>query len=147
MVSDKIRQFLDSWRNGVIEIGKVHVEGGDYNKCAENFLSAHYAFDIEDVLFKPTFTKEVIFRNNKDDALSYFVKGSIDEDNGFALKPWESIDLVEVNSIEEDSLIIAMGAFNFKPVNQDVITLVAFTFLLLKDKDSFKIKVHHSSPV
>ena len=147
MVSDKIRQFLDSWRNGVIEIGKVHVEGGDYNKCAENFLSAHYAFDIEDVLFKPTFTKEVIFRNNKDDALSYFVKGSIKEDNGFALKPWESIDLVEVNSIEEDSLTIAMGAFNFKPVNQDVITLVAFTFLLLKDKDSFKIKVHHSSPV
>ena len=146
MVSDKIRQFLDSWRNGVIEIGKVYVEGGDYNKCAENFLSAHYAFDIEDVLFKPTFTKEVIFRNNKDDALSYFVKGSIKEDNGFALKPWESIDLVEVNSIEEDSLIIAMGAFNFKPVNQDVITLVAFTFLLIEDKNSFKIKVHHSSP-
>ena len=147
MVSDKIRQFLDSWRNGVIEIGKVYVEGGDYNKCAENFLSAHYAFDIEDVLFKPTFTKEVIFRNNKDDALSYFVKGSIEEDNGFALKPWESIDLVEVNSIEEDSLIITMGAFNFKPVNQDVITLVAFTFLLIEDKNSFKIKVHHSSPV
>ena len=147
MVSDKIRQFLDSWRNGVIEIGKVYVEGGDYKKCAENFLSAHYAFDIEDVLFKPTFTKEVIFRNNKDDALSYFVKGSIEEDNGFALKPWESIDLVEVNSIEEDSLTITMGAFNFKPINQDVFTIVAFTFLLLKDKDSFKIKVHHSSPV
>ena len=147
MVSDKIRQFLNSWKNGVIEIGKVYVDGGDYKKCAENFLSAHYAFDIEDVLFKPTFTKEVIFRNNKDDALSYFVKGSIEEDNGFALKPWERIDLVEVNSIVEDSLTIAMGAFNFKPVNQDVITLVAFTFLLIKDKNSFKIKVHHSSPV
>ena len=147
MVSDKIRQFLNSWKNGVIEIGKVYVDGGEYKKCAENFLSAHYAFDIEDVLFKPTFTKEVIFRNNKDDALSYFVKGSIEEDNGFALKPWESIDLVEVNSIEEDSLTIAMGTFNFKPVNQDVITLVAFTFLLIEDKNSFKIKVHHSSPV
>ena len=147
MVSDKIRQFLNSWKNGVIEIGKVYVDGRDYKKCAENFLSAHYVFDIEDVLFKPTFTKEVIFRNNKDDALSYFVKGSIEEDNGFALKPWESIDLVEVNSIEEDSLTIAMGAFNFKPVNQDVITLVAFTFLLIEDKNSFKIKVHHSSPV
>ena len=147
MVSDKIRQFLNSWKNGVIEIGKVYTYGGDYKKCAENFLSAHYTFDIEDVLFKPTFTKEVIFRNNKDDALSYFVKGSVEEDNGFALKPWESIDLVEVNSIEEDSLTIAMGAFNFKPVNQDVITLVAFTFLLIEDKNSFKIKVHHSSPV
>ena len=89
----------------------------------------------------------MMIRNKKDDALSYFVKGSIEEDNGFALKPWESIDLVEVNSIEEDSLTIAMGTFNFKPVNQDVITLVAFTFLLIEDKNSFKIKVHHSSPI
>jgi len=147
MVSDNIRQFLNSWKNGVIEIGKVFVDGGDYKKCAENFLSAHYAFDIEDVLFKPTFTKEVIFRNNKYDALSYFVRGNIEEDNGFALKPWESIDIVEVNSIENDSLTIAMGTFNFKPVNQDVTTLVAFTFLLIKDSNSFKIKAHHSSPI
>ena len=146
-MTSKVELFLDSWKESVIEIGKIYLDGGDYKKCAENFLSTHYAFDIEDVLFKPTFTKEVIFRNNKDDALSYFVKGSIEEDNGFALKPWESIDLVEVNSIEEDSLTIAMGAFNFKPVNQDEINLVAFTFLLIKDKDSFKIKVHHSSPV
>ena len=146
-MTSKVELFLDSWKESVIEIGKIYLDGGDYKKCAENFLSTHYAFDIEDVLFKPTFTKEVIFRNNKDDALSYFVKGSIEEDNGFALKPWERIDLVEVNSIEEDSLTIAMGAFNFKPVNQDEITLVAFTFLLIKDKDSLKIKVHHSSPV
>lgn len=147
MVPDEIRQFLNSWKNGVIEIGKVYVDGGDYKKCAEKFLSAHYAFDIEDVLFKPTFTKEVIFRNNKDDALSYFVKGSIEEDNGFALKPWESIDLIELNSIEETSLKIAMGAFKFKPMNQNETTLVAFTFLLVEDGGSFKIKVHHSSPV
>tara|TARA_B100001057_G_scaffold265755_1_gene265939 strand:+ start:612 stop:1055 length:444 start_codon:yes stop_codon:yes gene_type:complete len=147
MTSEKIKQFLNSWKDGVIEIGKVFFDGGDYKKCAENFLSVHYAFDNEEVLFKPTFTKEVIFRNKKDDALSYFVRGSIDEDNGFALKPWESIDLVELNSIEEDSLTVAMGTFNFKPVNQDVITLVAFTFLLIKDEGFLKIKVHHSSPV
>ena len=147
MASDKVKQFLNSWKDGVIEIGKVFVDGGDYKKCAEDFLRSHYAFDIEEVLFKPTFTKDVIFRNKKDDALSYFVRGGIEEDNGFALKPWESIDLVELNSIEEDSLTDAMGTFNFKPVNQDVITLVAFTFLLIKDEGSLKIKVHHSSPV
>jgi len=147
MASEKVKQFLSSWKDGVIEIGKVFVDGGDYKKCAEDFLRSHYAFDIEEVLFKPTFTKDVIFRNKKDDALSYFVRGGIDEDNGFALKPWESIDLVELNSIEEDSLTVAMGTFNFKPVNQDVITLVAFTFLLIKDEGSLKIKVHHSSPV
>ena len=70
MASDNIRQFLNSWKNGVIEIGKVFVDGGDYKKSAENFLSAHYAFDIEEVLFKPTFTKEVIFRHKKDDVFS-----------------------------------------------------------------------------
>lgn len=147
MASDKIKQFLYSWKDGVIEIGKVFLEGGDYKKCAENFLSNHYAFDDEQVLFKPTFTKEVIFRNNKDHALSYFIQGSIEEDKGFALKPWGSIDLVELNSIEDKSLLVAMGTLNFKPVNQDDTTLVAFTFLLIEVDGSLKIKTHHSSPV
>ena len=66
-MTSKVELFLDSWKESVIEIGKIYLDGGDYKKCAENFLSTHYAFDIEDVLFKPTFTKEVIFRNNKDD--------------------------------------------------------------------------------
>ena len=146
MVSDNIRQFLNSWKNGVIEIGKVFVDGGDYKKCAENFLSAHYAFDTEEVLFKPTFTKEVIFRNNKDDALSYFVKGRIEEDNGFALIPWESIDLIQLNSIEEESLIVIMGTLKFKPLDQNDATLVVFTFLLESIEGALKIRSHHSSP-
>tara|TARA_B100000614_G_scaffold107158_1_gene96431 strand:- start:6 stop:449 length:444 start_codon:yes stop_codon:yes gene_type:complete len=147
MASDKIKQFLNSWKNGVIEIGKVFLEDGDYVKRAEDFLSAHYAFDNEEVLFKPTFTKQKLFRNSYELALSYFVKGKIEEDNGFALKPWESIDLVELNSIEQTSLKVAMGAFRFKPMNKNEATLVAFTFLLIEDSSSFKIKVHHSSPV
>ena len=147
MASDKIKQFLNSWKNGVIEIGKVFLEDGDYVKRAEDFLSAHYAFDNEEVLFKPTFTKQKLFRNSYELALSYFVKGKIEEDNGFALKPWESIDLVELNSIEQTSLKVAMGAFRFKPMNKNEATLVAFTFLLIEDSGSFKIKVHHSSPV
>ena len=147
MASDKINQFLNSWKDGVIEIGKVFLEDGDYVKRAEDFLSAHYAFDNEEVLFKPTFTKQKLFRNSYELALSYFVKGKIEEDNGFALKPWESIDLVELNSIEQTSLKVAMGAFKFKPMNQNETTLVAFTFLLIEDSGSFKIKVHHSSPV
>ncbi len=147
MKQNKINNFLESWIDGIINIGKVYTDKGDFKEIANHFIDSHYAFNNESVLFKPTFTKEVIFRNKKDDALSYFVKGGIQEDNGFALKPWESIDLVEVNSIEEESLTIAMGTFNFKPVDQDATTLVAFTFLLIKDKDSLKIKVHHSSPV
>jgi hypothetical protein len=146
MSSNEIEHFLNSWIDGVIEIGRVYLEGGDYEKCAEKFISSHYAFDNEEVLFKPTFTKEVIFRNSKELALSYFIGGDIPEDNGFALKPWERIKLEELNAIEENNLIVAMGTLSMKPVNMEENTMIAFTFLLINIDDSLKIKVHHSSP-
>ena len=147
MSSNQIQHFLNSWKDGVIEIGRIHLEGGDYEKSAELFVSTHYAFDSEEVLFKPTFTKEVIFRNSKDLALSYFIGGEVAEDKGFALKPWEEIRLEELNIIEQDNLMVAMGTLNFKPLNLEENTLIAFTFLLIDTDDSLKIKVHHSSPI
>lgn len=147
MSSNQIEHFLNSWKDGVIEIGRIHLEEGDYEKSAELFVSTHYAFDSEEVLFKPTFTKEVIFRNSKDLALSYFIGGEVAEDKGFALKPWEEIRLEELNIIEQDNLMVAMGTLNFKPLNLKENTLIAFTFLLIDTDDSLKIKVHHSSPI
>jgi len=147
MSSNQIEHFLNSWKDGVIEIGRIHLEEGDYEKSAELFLSTHYAFDSEEVLFKPTFTKEVIFRNSKDLALSYFIGGEVAEDKGFALKPWEEIRLEELNIIEQDNLMVAMGTLNFKPLNLEQNTLIAFTFLLIDTDGSLKIKVHHSSPI
>ena len=147
MSSNQIQHFLNSWKDGVIEIGRIHLEEGDYEKSAELFVSKHYAFDSEEVLFKPTFTKEVIFRNSKDLALSYFIGGEVAEDKGFALKPWEEIRLEELNIIEQDNLMVAMGTLNFKPLNLKENTLIAFTFLLIDTDGSLKIKVHHSSPI
>ena len=147
MSSNQIEHFLNSWKDGVIEIGRIHLEGGDYEKSAELFVSTHYAFDSEEVLFKPTFTKEVIFRNSKDLALSYFIGGEVAEDKGFALKPWEEIRLEELSIIEQDNLMVAMGTLNFKPLNLKENTLIAFTFLLIDTDGSLKIKVHHSSPI
>jgi|TARA_B100001093_G_scaffold475150_1_gene500470 hypothetical protein len=147
MELEKINEFLSSWSNGVIEIGKIHREGGDYIKSAKLFLNTHYAFEETDVLFKPTFTKEVVFRNNKKDALSYFVGRDISEDNGFALKPWESIQLDELNTLTEEDITAAMGTLKFKPHQIDETTLVAFTFIFRKIGETLKIKVHHSSPV
>ena len=147
MSSNQIEHFLNSWKDGVIEIGRIHLEGGDYEKSAELFVSTHYAFDSEEVLFKPTFTKEVIFRNSKDLALSYFIGGEVAEDKGFALKPWEEIRLEELSIIEQDNLMVAMGTLNFKPLNLKENTLIAFTFLLIETDGSLKIKVHHSSPI
>ena len=63
MSSNQIEHFLNSWKDGVISIGSVYKSDDDYKKEAASFIDKHYAFDESNVLFKPTFTKQVIFRN------------------------------------------------------------------------------------
>ena len=147
MNESKIKEFLDSWAKGVIDIGKAYSKKEDFEKEALKFLSKHYAFKTQHILFKPTFTKEQIFRNNLEEALSYFVKGKFAEDNGFALKPWEEINLQELNILIEENLSTAMGTLSFKPVSSSETTLVAFTFIFCLEEKEIKIKIHHSSPV
>jgi len=95
-------------------------------------------------LFKPTLTREEIFRNSFDRALSYFIGGDIDEDKGFAIQEWKSIDTDQINILIEDELIIAMGVLSFK---SDEGLKVAFTFMLKESNSNLKIKLHHSSDV
>ena len=146
-MTKKIENFLNSWAEGVIGIGKIFLGGGNYREYAEDFLTTHYAFETERVLFKPTFTKETVFRNTKEEALSYFVKGCVAEDNGFALKPWERISLEELNIIDEEKLIVAQGSLRFKAANSEHTALVALTLVFIDVDGALKIKIHHSSPV
>ena len=142
-----IYEFLNSWKDGVIGIGSVFKSDGDYKKEATSFIDKHYAFNESNVLFKPTFTKQVIFRNNKEDALSYFIKGNIIEDNGFAIKPWKSIEPLEIHINIEDNFSIAMGVLELSPFSDENPTKIAFTFILDEFDNGIKIKAHHSSPI
>ena len=36
--NNKINIFLDSWIDGIIRIGKVYLQNGNYKKSAENLL-------------------------------------------------------------------------------------------------------------
>ncbi len=145
--SIEVENFLNSWKDGVIDIGIAYQEGIDYREKARAFIETHYAFDIGDVLFKPTFTNDVVFRNNLEDALSYFVAGDISEDSGFAIKPWEEIKTSEISFILDHNLCAVMGVLDLKPLNSENKTKIAFTFILVKDNDKFKIKIHHSSEI
>ena len=145
---DEVVSFLNSWKSGVVSIGQTYTENNDFVSVAKDFISTHYNFTEGEVLFKPTFTKKVIFRNNQEDALSYFVKGSISEDNGFAIKPWKKIDLIDINIIIENGYCFCMGVLDLLPLSRDENIKVAFTFILVKDaNDSLKIKLHHSSQI
>ena len=147
MNESKIEQFLDSWTKGVIEIGKAFLKKEDFEKEALKFLSKHYAFKTQQILFKPTFTKEKIFRNNLEDALSYFVGGNIEEDNGFAIKPWFKIRFSENKIVISHDSAIAMGNYYFTSVeDKKNETKVEYTFGYIKDKKgNLRINLHHSS--
>ena len=137
-----VKLFVDSWKQGVLDIKNVYDNKGDYQERASKFLETHYLFETESVLFKPTLTLEEIFRNSFDRALSYFIGGDIDEDKGFAIQEWKSIETDQINILIEDGLIIAMGVLSFK---SDEVLKVAFTFMLTESNSDLKIKVHHSS--
>ena len=142
---NEVEDFLKSWKDGVIDIGTAYQEGNNYKERARAFIETHYAFNIGNVLFKPTYTNDVVFRNNPEAALSYFVSGDISEDSGFAIKLWENIKASEINFLIEDNLCAVMGILNLKPLNSENETKIAFTFILVKDNDELKIKIHHSS--
>ena len=145
---DEVIDFLHSWKDGIISIGQEFLDHKDYKVPAQHFIADHYLFDEDEVLFKPTFTKDVIFRNNFNDALSYFIKGHIDEDGGFAIRPWKNIELLDMNINIENSYCFVMGVLHFIPWVGSNTFEIALTFVLKKDsKDKLKIKVHHSSPI
>ena len=142
---NEMKKFLTSWKDGVIAIGRAYQKADNYKDKARNFIERHYAFDTDDVLFKPTYTSDVVFRNNPEAALSYFISGSISEDSGFAIKPWETIKVSNINFLIEDNLYAVIGVLNLKLQNSEDITKIAFTFILVKNNGELKIKIHHSS--
>ena len=102
------------WAENIINIGKIYLKKGDYKDYARKFVKNFYAYDIGKVLFKPTLASKNQFRNTFDDALSYFVKGSIQEDEGFALKCWDNIRYEDRNIVILDNYAFAMGNYFFK---------------------------------
>lgn len=91
ITEDEVNAAQQAWCNGLVEIGKVHHEKGDYRALASKIIDDSYDYKEGKVFFKPTlaFGKNT-FRSTKEGALSYFVGGSKEypEDTGFALKHW-----------------------------------------------------------
>ena len=141
----EIIKAQELWAENIIKIGKLYIESGNYKDYAHNFVKNFYAYDFDKVLFKPTLASKNQFRNTFDEALSYFIKGSIQEDEGFALKCWNSIRFEDRNIIILDNYAIAMGNYFFtSPEGEEV--KVEYTFGYVCDSNGFpRIQVHHSS--
>ena len=90
----EVNAAQQAWCDGLVKIGSVYAEGGDYKAAAAGVIDSVYDYKEGKVFFKPTLAAgKNTFRPTRDGALSYFVGGnpSLPEDSGFALKRWTKV--------------------------------------------------------
>lgn len=140
------------WCDGLVRIGKVFKDGGDYKLAASRFIDDLYDYDEGKVFFKPTlaFGKNT-FRSTKEGALAYFVGGSekFPEDKGFALKKWEKVrydNNAAENGIQiHGDIAIAMGNVYLTNSKGDEV-MVDKTFVFRKCRDGkLRLCAHKSA--
>ncbi len=135
-----------AWADGIVAISNVFVEKGDFKLRAEQHIKDLYAYDQGEVLFKPTLASDDQFRETFSQALSYFVGGEIEEDKGFAIKPWSKVRFGDQQIITDSDSAVAMGNYFFTPAGSEEETKVEYTFGYVKDENGkLRINVHHSS--
>ncbi|MGD9889141.1 MAG: hypothetical protein AB7S56_07755 [Halothiobacillaceae bacterium] len=141
-----VLQAQDEWAKGIVHIGKVYQDGGDYKAAASKMIDQLYGYGEGKVLFKPTKAAADQFRGTKAEALSYFVGGDLPEDHGFAIQPWSKVRFVnEGIDIDKDSAE-AMGNYYFTDAKTGNEVKVEFTFIYRRAKDGhLVIDLHHSS--
>lgn len=135
------------WGNSLIEIGSLKKDKRAFGDATEKMLKELYAFDLGEVLFKPTRVSEKQFRLTFEGAKSYFVGGnpSFSEDKGFALQPWDNVKFENVAIILNEDNATTMGNYYFTDPNGKQVK-VEYTFGYIKDKrGDLKINLHHSS--
>ncbi len=146
-IIDLVTATQQKWGNLVIEIGNAYKKNESLENLTSDLLHNIYAFNHCEVLFKPTLAKNNQFRTTKDEFLSYFLGQNkvCDEDSGFAIKGWKSIEFENYKITEQNNQLLAMGNYYFKD-NEDKILKVEYTFGFIKvNSKELKINLHHSS--
>jgi hypothetical protein len=137
------------WGEGIVRIGQVFTDKGDYSKEAADFIQKMYGYDLSSVLFKPTLASEDQFRSSFDAALSYFVAGNeaYPEDKGFAIAPYTKVTFDNTGIINNSCrMAVAMGNYFFTPLGKTEPVKVEYTFAYVKDKNGdLRIVAHQSS--
>ncbi len=146
ITEEQVLAAQQEWADGILKISNAFIANEDYKAVAKDHIKTLYAYEQGDVLFKPTLTSQDQFRETFEQALSYFVKGEVAEDKGFAIKPWKAVRFGEQKMIIDSDSAIAMGNYYFTPVDGDEEQKVEFTFGYMEDEnDQLRINVHHSS--
>ncbi|MEM7688446.1 MAG: phosphoribosyl-AMP cyclohydrolase [Pseudomonadota bacterium] len=138
-----------AWGDGIVKIGQIYSDGGDYRAAAADHINTFYGYDINQVLFKPTLARDAQFRLTFDGALSYFVgdNPSYPEDKGFAIAPWSAVRWQNAGITNNVcGMAIAMGNYFFTPAEGGEETKVEYTIGYVKDDaGDLRMIVHKST--
>lgn len=147
ITNEEVKKIQNTWGEGVVKIGSLKHNRIECEKFTSDFLDNLYAFEMGDVLFKPTKCAIEQFRPTKSEALSYFIAGddrACDEDKGFAIQPWTKVRFENSGFILEEDRALSMGNYFFTDLNGDE-AKVEYTFGYKLINGKLKIDLHHSS--
>ncbi len=146
LASGDVVALQNQWGHGIVTIGKVFQAGGDYTTAAREMIAKMYGYDDGPVLFKPTKAAADQFRETADQALSYFVGGSVPEDHGFAIQPWSEVRFENHDVVIQNNMAVAMGNYYFTDANTGDVIKVEYTLGIKRCEDGRPvIFLHHSS--
>lgn len=143
----EIIDIQKAWGDGIVRIGKIYSESGDYKIAATEHINSLYRYEDGQVLFKPTMASEQQFRTDFRGALSYFIgRDSLyPEDHGFALHPWSSVRWENAGIRIYGNIATSMGNYYFTPAGGDSEIKVEYSFVYFKDTNGIiKIMLHDS---
>lgn len=140
-----VQAAQQAWGEGIVAIGQAFTNGEDYRAAANAHIEQFYAYGDHPVLFKPTLAAEDQFRGDFDEALSYFVGGSIAEDGGFAIAPYTNVRWENEGTLIDSDSAMAMGNYFFTTTEGNEVK-VEYSFGYVRDESGdLKIVLHHSS--
>jgi len=145
ITKEEVLAFQDKWGNGIISMSKTFKNGDDYASEAKDFISKLYAYETEEVLFKPTLAADAQFRLDNVAALSYFVGGNSNfaEDSGFAIKGWNAVRWENAGIKITHDCAICMGNYYFSMENEADLK-VEYSIVLKKINGTLKMILHDS---
>jgi len=140
-----ILDFQKEWGNSIIKISDSYKKNSDYLNDTNNLIDSLYAYDYEEVLFKPTLASDNQFRLSRTGALSYFIGGNdqFKEDEGFAIKGWTKIRWENAGYKIYSDIAVCMGNYFFSIDNSEPLK-VEFTIVLKIIDGKLKLILHDS---
>lgn len=145
ITKEEVLQFQKEWGDGIVSMSATFKNGGNHIDEAIEFIKRLYAYESEEVLFKPTLAADTQFRLNNVAALSYFVGSNpnYSEDGGFAIKGWNSVRWENAGIKILEDCAVCMGNYFFGMQGEEELK-VEYTIVLKKIDSALKMILHDS---